>query len=346
MTVSLSRADDADTIEVRDTGAGIEPQFIPFMFEPFRQADAASTRAHGGLGIGLTIVRRLTEMHGGTRSRWRARRRQRRDADRDTAGAPACDAAAHVPMLQRQRVASLSEATVLVVDDDPDTLELLTSTLRTGRRTTDSPQRRSRKRCSESTASPLDALVSDIAMPGQDGYTLIDAAEGSIGPGDARRHRRADRLCGPRRSRARVGRRIPRTSRQAASTRTSCCKRSKTCSPRTPAARTDCGCSFQGWPLSWRLMKTLRPSLVAMAVVMAALFLPNTSAAQSTIAVADAAAFMGAWELGLDTPQGPMSMNLVLKDADGKVAASISAPPMLPDEQKIPDISRKVPGCC
>ena len=66
VNVSIARADETDTIEVRDTGAGIEPQFIPFMFEPFRQADAASTRSHGGLGIGLTIVRRLTEMHGGT----------------------------------------------------------------------------------------------------------------------------------------------------------------------------------------------------------------------------------------------------------------------------------------
>ncbi len=91
-------------------------------------------------------------------------------------------------------------------------------------------------------------------------------------------------------------------------------------------------------------MKTERLSLLSLAAVMAILFLPNVGAAQSTIAVADAAAFMGAWELGLDTPQGPMSMNLVLKDEEGKVAASISAPPMLPDEQKIPDISREGPG--
>ena len=66
VTISLTRADGIDTLRVRDTGAGIEPQFVPFVFEPFRQADAASTRTHGGLGIGLTIVRRLTEMHGGT----------------------------------------------------------------------------------------------------------------------------------------------------------------------------------------------------------------------------------------------------------------------------------------
>ena len=77
---------------------------------------------------------------------------------------------------------------------------------------------------------------------------------------------------------------------------------------------------------------------------MAIMLLPLASSAQSSLAVADAAAFMGTWELGLDTPQGPMSMNLVLKDADGQVAASISAPPMLPDEQKIPDISREGPG--
>ncbi len=83
-------------------------------------------------------------------------------------------------------------------------------------------------------------------------------------------------------------------------------------------------------------MTNFRLFLVAAAI----LALPVLSTAQSSLAVADAAAFMGGWELGLDTPQGPMTMTLVLKDVEGKVAGEISAPPMLPDVQKITDISK------
>jgi hypothetical protein len=86
-------------------------------------------------------------------------------------------------------------------------------------------------------------------------------------------------------------------------------------------------------------MSYIRTALLAAAVVV---LLPFT--AQAQLATSDATAFMGSWELGLETPQGPMAMNLSLTDVDGKVAAEISAPPMLPDVQKITDVSKDGTG--
>ena len=179
VTVSISRADQTDIIEVHDTGAGIEPQFIPFMFEPFRQADAASTRSHGGLGLGLTIVRRLAEMHGGTVS-----------VASEGIGKGATltvklpvrkpTPIALLPMAQRQRVASLADATVLIVDDDHDTLMLLESTLKlAGARPISAESVAEAVRRSDGIV--LDAMVSDIAMPGQDGYTLMTLLKDRLG---------------------------------------------------------------------------------------------------------------------------------------------------------------------
>ena len=179
VTVLLSRSDGFDTLKVRDTGAGIDPQFLPFVFEPFRQADAASTRMHGGLGLGLTIVRRLAEMHGGTV-----------DVSSDGVGLgatfcvtlPVRDVgAADSVATQPARIASLAGANVLVVDDDADTLELLQSTLRIAG---------ARPLPAGSVAEALhviadghnvDAVVSDIAMPGQDGYTLMTLLKDRLG---------------------------------------------------------------------------------------------------------------------------------------------------------------------
>ena len=66
ITVALARRDQQAEVTVSDTGEGIVPEFVPFLFEPFQQADSSSTRRHGGLGLGLALVRRLVELHGGS----------------------------------------------------------------------------------------------------------------------------------------------------------------------------------------------------------------------------------------------------------------------------------------
>jgi CheY-like chemotaxis protein len=178
--VTVARSDDSDTLSVRDTGAGIDAQFLPFVFEPFRQADAASTRTHGGLGIGLTIVRRLTEMHGGSVA-----------VASDGVG---LGATFTVKLPVRQvtgagrlaidvpRVTSLARAHVMVVDDDPDTLELLKTTLRTAGATPIAAASVAEAVQLAAAGTPIDALVSDIAMPGQDGYTLMTILKDRLGP--------------------------------------------------------------------------------------------------------------------------------------------------------------------
>ena len=65
IVVSLRRVGGTDQLDVTDEGMGIEPAFLPYVFDPFRQGDASTTRQHGGLGLGLSIVRRITELHGG-----------------------------------------------------------------------------------------------------------------------------------------------------------------------------------------------------------------------------------------------------------------------------------------
>ncbi len=164
VTVRLECAAGQARITVWDTGTGISPEFIPYIFERFRQADSTAARAYGGLGLGLAIVRHLVELHGGT----------------VTASSPGEGRGASftvtLPLAAPARggppARALDGVSVLVVDDEPDTRELLTVVLRHYGATVTAVESAGGALQSLERARP-DVLVSDIGMPGEDGYTLI-----------------------------------------------------------------------------------------------------------------------------------------------------------------------------
>jgi CheY-like chemotaxis protein/two-component sensor histidine kinase len=155
-------------IEVSDTGQGIEPEFLPYVFDRFRQADPSSTRAHRGLGLGLALVKNFVELHGGTVRAESAGAGRGATFVVTLALAVADRAADHA----RGAVVELTGVKVLVVDDDEDTSELVRRILE---------EHQADVVTVESTSEALqaierfrpDVLLSDIGMPGQDGYQLI-----------------------------------------------------------------------------------------------------------------------------------------------------------------------------
>jgi PAS domain S-box-containing protein len=178
--VHLRRADRDAEIRVIDTGSGVDPDFIPFLFERFRQADSSSTRAHGGLGLGLAIVRHLVEMHGGT---------VRAESPGPGEGATfivqlplAAPFAPPLPMLPAAGVTAgagappampnLAGIRAVVVDDEIDARELVATILeQSGVHVTVVASAREAL-AAMAEASP-DVLVADIGMPDEDGYWLI-----------------------------------------------------------------------------------------------------------------------------------------------------------------------------
>ncbi len=182
--VQLERVNSHLEVTVSDTGPGIAEEFLPFVFDRFRQADSTLSRHHGGLGLGLAIVRHLVELHGGT---VKAGNRGEEPGAvfsvmlpvmvvRKPMGPPAEERArvhpgmsGHVPF---DCPPTLEGLHVLAVDDEPDARDLLTMVLQQCGATVTT--------CASAAEAlamverdPPDVLVSDIGMPGEDGYSLI-----------------------------------------------------------------------------------------------------------------------------------------------------------------------------
>ena len=158
-------------IVVADSGCGIDPGFLPHVFERFRQGDSSTTRTHGGLGLGLAIVHDLVGMHGGTVHAESAGIGQGTTftVRLPAAGQRKSDASA--PSRQRQQ-ARLTGANVLVVDDDPDAREVLRMILEDAGATVTTTASARETREVIGQVHP-DLLIADIGMPGEDGYSLI-----------------------------------------------------------------------------------------------------------------------------------------------------------------------------
>jgi PAS domain S-box-containing protein len=180
----LIRTDGHIEITVTDNGIGIDPEFMPYVFDRFRQADSTSTRRFGGLGLGLAIVRHVVEMHGGTVAASSPGKGQGAtfkvrfpiaspDILRQSERPPEPELKQPTQPNQMDDKHDLDGVRVLVVEDDLDTLEMLKVIL----------QDRGAEVITASSAGDAlkalerslpDALVSDLAMPEQDGYELIE----------------------------------------------------------------------------------------------------------------------------------------------------------------------------
>jgi PAS domain S-box-containing protein len=179
--ISLERVASHIQIVVSDSGQGIKPEFVPYVFDRFRQGDPSTTRVHGGLGIGLAIVKSLAELHGGTVSaesegegRGATFKVELPLAVVNLAGEDdRVHPRASPVTLGRQKDPSLDGLTILVVDDEPDARDLIRRLLEE-RGASVVTAESANNAMSLFEHSPPDVLVSDIGMPHQDGYELID----------------------------------------------------------------------------------------------------------------------------------------------------------------------------
>jgi PAS domain S-box-containing protein len=182
--VLLERVNSHIKVSVIDTGEGIRADFLPHVFDRFRQADASTTRSHGGLGLGLSIVKQLVELHGGS-----VRAKSKGPGEGSTFAValpitvlhpePGDGPSARIhpratPGITADRMhnVDLAGVHVLVVDDEPDARTLIRRLLEDGKATVMTAENADRAIEMLREQRP-DVLVSDIGMPGEDGYSLI-----------------------------------------------------------------------------------------------------------------------------------------------------------------------------
>jgi PAS domain S-box-containing protein len=176
--IDMSLAESAVQLRVSDTGKGIRPEFLPHVFDPFRQGDGGTARLQGGLGLGLSIVRHLVELHGGT---------VKAESDGEGKGAtftvslpiisvrypgytPASTTAGPPTDLKLQDW--LEHVRVLIVDDEQDARELISLVLQKYGAETDLAKSAGEALAKIQSWRP-DVLLADVGMPGEDGYSLI-----------------------------------------------------------------------------------------------------------------------------------------------------------------------------
>ncbi|NUO49917.1 MAG: response regulator [Polyangiaceae bacterium] len=174
--VSIRQEGTSLVLSVSDTGKGIDPAFLPHVFERFRQADSSITRRVGGLGLGLALVRHIVEMHGGQVSAKSA------GIDKGAtfeislpirAVSPSEEASDALPSAPRARAAGILRGVrVLVVDDEPDARELVAAVLSDAGATVETAGSATEGFDRFRIFRP-NVLVSDIGMPDEDGYSLM-----------------------------------------------------------------------------------------------------------------------------------------------------------------------------
>ena len=181
--VLLERVNSHLEITVRDSGVGINPEFLPYVFERFRQADSSTTRAFGGLGLGLSIVKQLAELHGGTVRAKSTGENQGATFSVSLPLAPlrSIESREHPTSLKAPAIdceVDLEGINVLLVDDEPDARALITRVLTQCRATVQAAASADEGLALLRKYEP-DLIISDIGMPGKDGYQFIQAVRGA-----------------------------------------------------------------------------------------------------------------------------------------------------------------------